>query len=85
MLSLYIDKEQEAVNMSKKDEMLDIMFRERLKRDFIDSIKSDRTHRKVLELLQEFVSEEQSYILMYEIIRVYSTELYVDTIDDSEL
>ena len=71
--------------MSKKDEMLDIMFRERLKRDFIDSIKSDRTHRKVLELLQEFVSEEQSYILMYEIIRVYSTELYVDTIDDSEL
>ena len=85
MLSLYIDKKQEAVNMSRKDEMLDIMFRERLKRDFIDSIKSDRTHRKVLELLQEFVSEEQSYILMYEIIRVYSTELYVDTIDDSEL
>lgn len=71
--------------MSNKDEMLDIMFRERLKRDFIDSIKSDRTHRKVLELPQEFVSEEQSYILMYEIIRVYSTELYVDTIDDSEL
>lgn len=71
--------------MSSKDEMLDIMFRERLKRDFIDSIKSDRTHRQVLELLQEFVSEEQSYILMYEIIRVYSTELYVDTIDDSEL
>lgn len=85
MLSLYIDKKQEAVNMSRKDEMLDIMFRERLKRDFIDSIKSDRTHRKVLELLQEFVSEEQSYILMYEIIRVYSTELYIDTIDDSEL
>ena len=79
MLSLYIDKKQEAVNMSRKDEMLDIMFRERLKRDFIDSIKSDRTHRKVLELLQEFVSEEQSYILMYEIIRVYSTELYVDS------
>ena len=71
--------------MSNKDEILDIMFRERLKRDFIDSIKSDRTHRQVLELLQEFVSEEQSYILMYEIIRVYSTELYVDTIDDSEL
>ena len=71
--------------MSNKDEMLDIMFRERLKRDFIDSIKSDITHRKVLELLQEFVSEEQSYILMYEIIRLYSTELYVDTIDDSEL
>jgi len=85
MLSLYIDKEQEVISMSNKDEMLDIMFRERLKRDFIDSIKSDRTHRKVLELLQEFVSEEQSYILMYEIIRVYSTELYVDSIDDSEL
>ena len=33
--------------MSNKDEMLDIMFRERLKRDFINSIKSDRTHRKV--------------------------------------
>ena len=62
--------------MSRKDDMLDIMFRERLKRDFIDSIKSDRTHRQVLELLQEFVSEEQSYILMYEIIRVYSTEVY---------
>lgn len=71
--------------MSNKDDILDIMFRERLKRDFVDSIKSDRTHKKVLELLQEFVSEEQSYILMYEIIRIYSTELYVDTIDDSEL